>query len=181
MSGAGDATEGVAVDSRQSVLIVDSSEETREVLQTALERRGLRILSADRARRGLELARRHHPDLIVLDLEVEDAGGDARDENPSAPFVEHSRSDHVGLVLLGSLRRGAPPVDGEFVAKPYHYGSLIRRIEELLVERRRGRGERAEGVFRVLLSRCRPFRTTESSITGTARESRAIAVRDTRE
>ncbi len=125
------------MDSRQSVLIVDSSEETREVLQTALERRGLRILSADRARRGLELARRHHPDLIVLDLEVEDAGA----ENPSAPFVEQSRCDRARLVLLGSLRRGAPPVDGEFVAKPYHYGSLIRKIEELLVERRRGRGE----------------------------------------
>ncbi|MGO8691191.1 MAG: response regulator [Thermoguttaceae bacterium] len=125
------------MDSRQSVLIVDSSEETREVLQTALERRGLRILSADRAGRGLELARRHHPDLIVLDLEVEDAGA----ENPSAPFVEQSRCDRARLVLLGSLRRGAPPVDGEFVAKPYHYGSLIRKIEELLVERRRGRGE----------------------------------------
>ncbi len=40
------------MDSQQSVLIVDSSEETREVLQTALERRGLRILSANRARPG---------------------------------------------------------------------------------------------------------------------------------
>jgi ActR/RegA family two-component response regulator len=117
------------------VLIVDASEETREVLQTALERRGLRILSADRARRGLELARRHHPDLIVLDLEIEDAGGGG--ENPSAPFIAHSRSDRAGLVLLGSLRRGSPPVEGQFVAKPYHYGSLIRKIEELLVERRR--------------------------------------------
>ncbi len=122
------------MDSQQSVLIVDSSEETREVLQTALERRGLRILSADRARQGLELARRHHPDLIVLDLEVE---GARRPDNPSAPFAEQSRSDHARLVLLGSLRRGAPPADGEFVAKPYHYGPLIRKIEELLVVRRR--------------------------------------------
>ena len=37
------------------------------------------------------------------------------------------------FVLLGSLRRqgnGLP--GGEFVAKPYHYGLLIRKIEELL-------------------------------------------------
>ena len=83
--------EGLALDSRQSVLIIDASEETREVLQTALERRGLRILAADRARRGLELARRHHPDLIVLDLEIEGAGGGAGAESPSAPFVAQFR------------------------------------------------------------------------------------------
>jgi DNA-binding response OmpR family regulator len=128
------------LDSRQSVLIVDSSEETREVLQTALERRGLRTFSASRARRGLELARRHHPDLIVLDLDVEDSGAG----NLSVPFAEHSRSECAPLVLLGTARRGRSPADGdasgdlgEFVAKPYHYGSLIRRIEELLVVRRR--------------------------------------------
>ena len=116
------------------MLIVDSSEETREVLQTALERRGLRIFSADRATAGLELARRHHPDLIVLDLEVEDVRGPKIPRPPSPSIRGRIRA---GLVLLGSLRRGAPPVDGEFVAKPYHYGSLIRKIEELLVVRRR--------------------------------------------
>ncbi|MGA7701688.1 MAG: response regulator, partial [Thermoguttaceae bacterium] len=57
---------------QRSVLIVDRSEETREVLQTVLERRGVRILAAGRAEKGLELARRHHPDLVVLDLEMDD-------------------------------------------------------------------------------------------------------------
>jgi CheY-like chemotaxis protein len=127
-----DATEGVAVECQQSVLIVDASDETREVLQTALERRGVRILSANRAAPGLELARRHHPDLIVLDLEVDGPAA----ANLSATFAEQSRSDSAGLVLLGSLRRGTPPASGEFVAKPYHYGSLIRKIEELLVAHR---------------------------------------------
>jgi CheY-like chemotaxis protein len=120
------------VECQQSVLIVDASDETREVLQTALERRGVRILSANRAAPGLELARRHHPDLIVLDLEVDGPAA----ANLSATFAEQSRSDSAGLVLLGSLRRGTPPASGEFVAKPYHYGSLIRKIEELLVAHR---------------------------------------------
>ena len=57
---------------QRSVLIVDRSEETREVLQTVLERRGVRTLAAGRAEMGLELARRHHPDLVVLDLEIDD-------------------------------------------------------------------------------------------------------------
>ena len=129
MSGRGGATEGVILDSQRSVLIVDASEETHEVLRTALERHGVRILSANRAQRGLELAREHHPDLIVLDLEVERGGADRL----SAPFAEQSRSDSAPLVLLGSVRRGKPREAGEFVAKPYHYGPLIRRIEELLL------------------------------------------------
>ena len=62
------ATEGVALNRQRSVLIVDRSEETREVLQTVLERRGERTLAASRAVKGLELARRHRPDLVVLDL-----------------------------------------------------------------------------------------------------------------
>ena len=105
-----------------------------------MERRGLRTFSASRARRGLELAQRHHPDLIVLDLEVEDSTA----EGLSVRFAEHSRSECAPLVLLGTARRGRSPASGdadgnfgEFVAKPYHYGSLIRRIEELLVVRRR--------------------------------------------
>ncbi len=117
------------MDDQRSVLIVDDSEETREVLQTALERRGMRTFSASRAGRGLELARRHHPDLIVLDLELAPSGPD----DLSIPFAEQSRADHTRLVMLGSVRRdreGLP--EGEFVAKPYHYGPLIRKIEQLL-------------------------------------------------
>ena len=116
------------MDHQPSVLIVDSSPETREVLGTALERQGVRILFAGRAERGLELAREHHPDLIVLDLEVEDSQGD----NYSAPFAAQSRLDCGTLVLLGTVRRGKPRAEGEFVAKPYHYGPLIRKIEGLL-------------------------------------------------
>lgn len=121
--------EGATLDGRRSVLIVDHSEETREVLQTALRRRGLRTFASGRAAPGLELARRHHPDLIVLDLELDEA-------DPGSfcgAFAQQSQADRSDLVMLGSVRRamGDPP-EGEFVAKPYHYGPLIRRIEELL-------------------------------------------------
>ena len=132
------------MDDQRSVLIVDPSEETREVLQTALERRGVRIFSANRAGPGLELAERHHPDLIVLDLEL-DGVGPRNHGNPSAEqFAEQSRAYNTSLVMLGTVRRDADDLpEGEFVAKPYHYGPLVRRIEELL--RRSGETPRCEG------------------------------------
>lgn len=114
---------------QRSVLIVDESDETREVLRTVLERRGMRIFSARRAQRGLELARRHHPDLIVLDLELDDSAP----ESLSNRFAEQSEAQPTPLVMLGSVRRPADGIpNGEFLAKPYHYGTLIRRIEKLL-------------------------------------------------
>ncbi len=126
------------MDSRRSVLIVDASDETRVVLQTALERRGVRTMAASRAEQGLALAQRHHPDLIVLDLEIDSSGADA----VAAPFAEQSRTDQAALVMLGSVRRRAPHSPGEYVAKPYHYAPLIRRIEEILSANTEGSGNR---------------------------------------
>jgi CheY-like chemotaxis protein len=127
---------------RRSGLIVDSSPETREVLQTVLERHGVQTLAADRATKGVELAQQHRPDLIVLDMELEtmpveefSAGITANMPEISAPSLESPPADgyQPQMVLLGSLRDYRQrPVEGEFVAKPYHYAPLVRKIEELL-------------------------------------------------
>ena len=127
--------EGVALDSQQSVLIVDSSEETREVLQTALERRGLRTFSAScPAGAGIRPAASSGPDRPGP--RNRGAGGGAGAE-PVRP-VCRALADRTapGWSCWAAFVVGNPPPDGEFVAKPYHYGPLIRKIEELLVGRR---------------------------------------------
>ena len=117
------------LDSEPRVLIVDRSEENREVLETALSRRGFSVLTAHRLPEGVRLARQCAPDLIVLDV-------DSTHDDPagaSAELFGHGDGARPPVVMLGTIRRGATPaVDREFVAKPYHYGPLIRRIEELL-------------------------------------------------
>ena len=65
----------------------------------------------------------------MLDLEVESTDPDAL----CTPFAQQSRGRQSALVMLGTLRRGPAHVPGgELMAKPYHYGPLIRKIEELL-------------------------------------------------
>ena len=111
-----------------SVLIVDRSEETREVLETALKMRGIRTLSAARAKNGAEIAQSQQPDLIVLDLEIDRSSPDAL----CSKFGRGPGTNEPRMVLLGTMpKRSADPLD-EIVAKPYHYGPLIRRIEEIL-------------------------------------------------
>ena len=100
--------EGVILDSACSVLIVDRSQSTGEVLQTALERRGVRTLAVGRSEAGLELARRHHPELIVLDLDDTPgclpAGQQLwfTESSPEPATAEPPYRPH--LVLLGNLR-----------------------------------------------------------------------------
>jgi CheY-like chemotaxis protein len=117
------------VDLQRRVLVVDRSEDTREVLRAALERPGVRILAADRLQRGLELARRYQPEVIVLDAEVSDSPA----EEICGPFAEAVGEGATALVVLGGVwRKGSERQGGEFVAKPYHYAPLIRKIEALL-------------------------------------------------
>lgn len=119
----------VASQEQQSVLIIDHSADTRQVLRTALERRGVFILEATRVETGLKLARRHRPALVVLDLETIPAGEQAVRDGLDTE-TENSR---IPLVILGNVRRSEALLPHQSVVqKPYHFGPLIRKIEELL-------------------------------------------------
>lgn len=119
-----------------SVLIVDRSDESREVLRTALQRRGVRTIEAGLPEQGLEMAHRHQPDLVVLDLN----DADDADAALHARYCQQSDNSPWSLVVLGNPTGGELMEDmsgsvcrrSHQVAKPYHYAPLIRTIERLL-------------------------------------------------
>ena len=91
------------------------------------------ILEASRTDEGLALARDHQPNVIVLDLEI----ASAQTDEICGRFAQASHGDLPALLVLGKLQRphnrsDASTPDRQFIAKPYHYAALIRRIEELL-------------------------------------------------
>ena len=110
-----------------SVLLIDSSEEEREVLRFALQRRGLRIFETDEAEAGLRLAKQHLPRVIVLDLEA--AAADR--EDVQAQFDAASAEQRCSLVILGRTRRYDALPPEQVLAKPYHYAPLVQTIEQL--------------------------------------------------
>jgi CheY-like chemotaxis protein len=119
----------------RTVLIVDQLNDSREVLRTVLQSVGLRTMEAEQPAQGLELARRHRPDLVVLD--AEEAG--------NAPAAVTSLGDDecwgpVPMVVLGRARvngrheRTPRSKTGRcYLPKPFHFVDLVRTIEELLV------------------------------------------------
>ncbi|HPP51708.1 MAG TPA: response regulator [Thermoguttaceae bacterium] len=113
---------------KPSVLIVDAAEETREVLGTVLQRRGMETLWVGATEEALRLAQTRQPDVIILDLQVEGTSADQL----CRPFAQKVRETQTPLVVLGSVRRSDKMVHGECFPKPYHYAPLIRKIEELI-------------------------------------------------
>ncbi len=116
------------IDQRKRVLIVDQSADSRHVFRTVLERRGVQILEAPGARQGLEILRQQRPEVVILDLEAEAADDAAVRAAYDTEMAEH----RAELVVLGNLRRSDMTADQHVVRKPYHYGPLIRKIEELI-------------------------------------------------
>ncbi len=107
-----------------SVLVVDSSDETPEVLRTVLEPKGVKVFSAAEANAGLALLRKHNPNVTVLDVESADDEVLCRDYDQVAG---------ENLVVLGKLPRTIHSFPRDrVVPKPYHYGPLIRTIEALV-------------------------------------------------
>jgi CheY-like chemotaxis protein len=55
---------------RKVVLIVEDDEETGEIYQTVLLEHGYEVLRARQGAEGVHLARKHLPDLILMDLRM---------------------------------------------------------------------------------------------------------------
>jgi CheY-like chemotaxis protein len=110
-------------------LIVDESAESREILRALLERHGATTIETRRPEQAIQLADLHRPHLILMDAESDRSNCGAATEALRAV----ARRIDTSVVILGTLSRygGRYPAD-QFVAKPYHYGPLIRKIESLL-------------------------------------------------
>jgi len=118
------------LDRVKSVLIVDQSEDNREVLRIALRTKGMQILEAAEANQGLDIARQYHPELIILDIESQSN----RNTQIQDDFDAESKRHNSALLILGKLAHTTNSSQHRVVSKPYHYGPLIRTIEQMVAE-----------------------------------------------
>jgi CheY-like chemotaxis protein len=119
----------VALNFAPRVLIVDESSESREVLSALLTRRGAKTFEAHGPRQAIQLADLHQVDLIVFDADSDhsDTGSGIDDVNAVA------NRNGTPIVILGTVRQLPKRfASGQIVSKPYHYGPLIDKIEDLL-------------------------------------------------
>jgi DNA-binding response OmpR family regulator len=115
----------------QSVLVVEDTDEIRELVTTVLTRAGMDVRSVGSGAEALEEVRRQTPDLVVLDLGLPDADGtevcrQIRAETECYVLMLTARAEEVDLLI--GLAVGA---DG-YMAKPFSPRELVARVQAML-------------------------------------------------
>jgi CheY-like chemotaxis protein len=106
----------------QSVLVVEDTDEIRELVVTVLRRAGMDVREASTGAACLEEVRREAPDVVVLDLGLPDADGtevcrQLRAETDCYVLMLTARAEEVDLLI--GLAVGA---DG-YMSKPFSPGN----------------------------------------------------------
>lgn len=57
------------------ILVIEDEDGAREIIARCLKRKGYPTLSAATAKDGLELVKKEHPNIILLDIRLEDGSG----------------------------------------------------------------------------------------------------------
>ncbi len=115
----------------QSVLVVEDTDEIRELVRTVLTKAGFDVRAVASGAECLEEVRRQVPDLIVLDLGLPDADGtevcrQVRAQTECYVLMLTARAEEVDLLI--GLAVGA---DG-YMAKPFSPRELVARVQAML-------------------------------------------------
>jgi DNA-binding response OmpR family regulator len=114
-----------------SVLVVEDTDEIRELVVTVLEKAGMDVRAVASGAACMEELRRSVPDVVVLDLGLPDADGteicrQIRAEAQCYVLMLTARAEEVDLLI--GLAVGA---DG-YMAKPFSPRELVARVQAML-------------------------------------------------
>jgi DNA-binding response OmpR family regulator len=114
-----------------TILLVEDEPTLSETLRYNLEREGYAVLVAGDGVRGLELARREQPDLLILDIMLPRLDGFSvcrilRQESDVPILMLTARQDEVDRIA--GLELGAD----DYVAKPFSLGELLARVRAIM-------------------------------------------------
>ena len=123
------------------ILVIEDDKELLKGLIDNLTLEGYKVISAQDGERGLELVKKEHPDLIILDLMLPKLSGEEvcrtlREENNLTPIIMLTARGEESDKVKG-LRLGAD----DYLTKPFSLLELFARIEAIL---RRVKKEKVE-------------------------------------
>ena len=141
------------MDSHPQLLVVEDDEATRTFLADNLSADGFKVATASGAGEGLRAIEVRSPQLVVLDLLLDDGDGLELLDRVRGSDGLASRIDPELPILVLSGRtgetdrlRGFARGADDYVPKPFLYGELLARIRALL---RRANGRPQRGVMRI--------------------------------
>ena len=84
------------------VLIIDDDPDFTLATETILEAHGYQVISAPKGSEGFEKARKEKPDVILLDVMIEDAGAGL---DTARKLRDDQKTDQIPVIIITSIRR----------------------------------------------------------------------------
>ena len=116
------------------ILIIDDSPTDTRVFTTTLEKHGHEVLSAGSAEDGVELCKKEHPDLVLMDVILPGMNGFqatralSRDESTSDIPIIIVSTKNMETDRVWGMRQGAK----NYIVKPPSERELMSRVNALL-------------------------------------------------
>jgi DNA-binding response OmpR family regulator len=125
-----------AVEEVQTILVVDDDEHILHLVQTILQTRKYRVLTAKAGREALAKVREAVPDLVILDGMLPEVHG----FEICRQLKTSERFRHIPVIMVSAVHTGwrfAADVKekygaDDYVEKPFEPADLLRRVEALL-------------------------------------------------
>jgi two-component system alkaline phosphatase synthesis response regulator PhoP len=122
------------VSDKQTILVVDDEQDLLDLIEYNLKKEGFDVLKAEDGQEGIEVAREHSPDLILLDIMMPKMDG--------LEAVEVIRKDdklgRIPIIFLTARGDEKTEVEGlnkggdDYITKPISTTKLISRIKAVL-------------------------------------------------
>ncbi len=119
---------------KEKILIVDDEKDIVKMLDYNLKKEGYRILVAYDGEDALNLARREHPDIILLDLMLPGIDG----LEVCKALKKEEKTSSLPIIMLTAKAQEADKVVGlelgadDYVTKPFSIKELLARIKAVL-------------------------------------------------
>ena len=118
-----------------TVLHIEDNEPNRLLVEMLVARRpGVRLFTASRGKEGLDLAREHHPNLILLDLHLPDTTGEEVLHDLRADESMHDTPVVMVSADATAIRRSQAYTSGasDFLTKPFNVGQFLKMLDQYL-------------------------------------------------
>ena len=115
----------------EPLLIVDDNPINLQVLRKTLSRTGHPLLTAENGEQALEMAREHHPSLILLDIMMPGMDGYEVCEKIKAD----PETDGAAVIFLSALEDSSAKLKGfavggvDYISKPFQADEVVARVQ----------------------------------------------------
>ncbi len=118
----------------QRILVVEDTEDNRQILRDLLSHAGFELVEAGDGERGVALAAETKPDLILMDMQLPIIDGyEAARRIKAIPACKQTPIIAVtSYALAGDEEKARAAGCDAYVAKPYSPRLLLAKVRELL-------------------------------------------------